>query len=65
LQFFKTYQSLVTSHIQSIKQQSKVLTCYFLISLIKSDQLITANQDKQSNSFSVQGLVKTCKTWAM
>jgi len=45
-----TYQSLITIHIQSIKQQSKVLTCYFLTSLLKSGQLITSNQDKQTHS---------------
>jgi len=53
-----TYQSPITSHIQYIKQQSKVFTCYFLPSLLKSGQLITQNQTKQSNSFSAQGLVR-------
>ena len=52
-----TYQSLIASHIQSIKQQSKVLTCYFLTSFLKS------SQDKQLNSFSAQGPVRpTIKT---
>jgi len=40
------YQSLITSHIQFIKQQSKVLTYYFRTPLLKSGQLITSNQDK-------------------
>jgi len=39
-----TYQ--IASHIQSIKQQSKVLTCYCLTSLLKSGQLIKSSQDK-------------------
>jgi len=53
-----TYQSLITSHIQSIKQQSKVLTYYFRTSLFKSDQSITSNRDKQSNIFSAQEPVR-------
>jgi len=48
-------QNLITSYIQSIKQQSKVLTYYFRTSLLKSSQLIISNQDKQSNIFSTQG----------
>jgi len=56
-----TYQSLITSHIQSIKQHSKVLTYYFRTSLLKSDQLITSNRDKQSNMFSAQGPVRPAR----
>jgi len=68
-QIFKTYQSLIISHIQSIKQQSKVLIYYFLTSLLKSGQSITPNQDKQSNSsnsFGTQGAVRpVIKTYAL
>jgi len=56
-----TYQSLITNHIQSIKQQSKVITCYFLTLLFKLGQLIPPNQYKQSNSFSAQGPVRPAK----
>jgi len=41
-----TYKSLITSNVQSVKQQSKVFTCYFWTSLLNSGQLITSNQDK-------------------
>jgi len=53
-----TYQSLNTNHIQSIKQQSKVLTCYFLTSLLKSGQLITTNQDNNHT----HSVLKTSQT---
>jgi len=50
-----TYTHIIqSSHIITI--QSKVLTCYFPTSLLKSSQLVTPNQDKQSNLFSAQGL---------
>ena len=55
------YQSLITSHIKSIKQQSKVITYYFQTSLLKSGQLITSNQDKQSNIFSAQRPVRPAR----
>jgi len=55
-----TYEHIIqSSHIISI--QSKLFTCYFLTSLLKSGQLITSNQDKQSNSVSTQRLVRPTK----
>jgi len=52
---------LITSYIQFIKQESKVLACYFLTSLLKTVQLITPYQDKQSNSFNAQGPVSPAR----
>ena len=45
-----TYQRLITSHIQSIKQQLKVLSWYFLTSLLKSGQLYQIKINNQTHS---------------
>ena len=50
----------ITNHIQSIKQQSKVLAYYFLTSLLKEGLLIT-QKSRKSNLFSAQGPVRPAR----
>jgi len=53
-----TYQSLITSHIQSINQQLKVLTWYFITSLLKSGQLYQIKINNQTHSVVLEDFLK-------